>query len=113
MLSRETRVYPNDRVKEIVAAIPRGHRHLRLAIVFDDQVIVLHEATVAAIVRAYTSVALHPSRKGIWLSGRYMGSSERKHGFAKYQIIEDHSHSEDDAVETIMEYLGMRNGDKV
>ena len=100
------KIYSNDKVKEIIAAIPKDH-HLRLALVLADQVIVLHEATVAAIVRAYVSIALHPSRRGVWFSGKYMGSSERKHGFARYQIIEDMDYNEEDAVKAIMEMLGM------
>ncbi len=83
-----THIYPNERVKKIIAAIPRGHMHLRMAIVLDDQVIVFHEATVAAIVRAYVNVVLHPSRRGVVLEGRFMRSSERKHGYAKYQLLE-------------------------
>ncbi|RLG83385.1 MAG: hypothetical protein DRO40_04770 [Thermoprotei archaeon] len=102
------RVYPNNRVKEIIAAIPKGHTHLRLALILDDQVVVLHEATVAAIVRAYTNIVLHPSRKGIRLLGKYMDLNERKHGYAKYQLIEDTEYSEDDAVKAIMNFLGMK-----
>jgi len=109
MESIRIKVYPNDRVKEILAAIPRGHTHLRLALIFDDQVIILHEATVAAIVRTYINIVLHPSKRGIRLRGRCMSSDERKHGYARYQLIEDTEYSEDDAVKTIMDLLGMKN----
>ncbi len=107
MVPISVKVYPNNRVKEILAAIPKGHTHLRLALIFDDQAIVLHEATVAAIVRAYIDIVLHPSRRGIRLRGRYMSSNERKHGYAKYQLVEDTEYSEDDVIKDIMDLLGM------
>ncbi len=104
-LDRVVRVYPNSCVEKIIAGIPRGHYHLRMAIVLRDQVIVLHEATVAAIVRAYASVAIHPTRKGVVYSCRRLSKGEKKHGFAEYQLVEDTSYSEDDAVYTIEEFL--------
>jgi len=108
MESIRIKVYSNDKVKEILAAIPKGHTHLRLALIFDDQVIILHEATIAAIVRAYINIVLHPSKRGIRLRGRYMGPNERKHGYARYQLIEDTEYSEDNAVKAIMSLLGMK-----
>ena len=72
----------------------------------------LHEAAVAAIVRAYASVALHPCRKGVVYSLKRLSSSERKHGFAEYQVIEDPGYSEDDAVDLIEDLLEVgRSGD--
>lgn len=108
MRSVDVKVYSNNRVKEILAAIPKGHTHLRLALVLDDQVIILHEATIAAIVRAYTNIVLHPYRRGLRLIGRYIDSSERKHGYAHYQLVEDTSYDEDDIVKALMDLLGMK-----
>ncbi|NPA97542.1 MAG: hypothetical protein GXO32_08085 [Crenarchaeota archaeon] len=82
------KLYPNSCVKRILAGIPDGHMHLRLVIELCDQAIVLHEATVAAIVRAYASVALHPKRRAIELRSRRMSKDERKPLFAEHQLLE-------------------------
>jgi len=84
----ETKVYRNTDVEKIVAAIPRGHKHLRLALFLKDQVIVLQEATVAAIVRAYINIIAHPLRKGVVLERRNLCSKEKKPGYAEFQLIE-------------------------
>lgn len=77
---------------------------MRLAIVLNDQVIVLQEATVAAIVRAYSLVAIHPTRRGAILRCRKLERYERKHGFAKHQLIEEHD-SEEEAINVIENFL--------
>ena len=79
-------VFRNSDVKKIVAFIPRGHKHIRLYIEFDEMKIILQEATVAAIVRAYVNIKNHPTRRAYELvSQRLM---ERKEGYAEYQLIE-------------------------
>ena len=80
------RVYRNEDVRRVVAFIPEGHAHLRLIIELSDQVIILQEATVAAIVRAYVSVVTHPTRRAVELvQSRPAG---RKPGYAEHQLVE-------------------------
>ncbi len=96
------RLYPNECVAELVAGIPRGHRHLRLVLRFrDGSVIVLHEATVAAIVRAYVTILTHPRRTGVRMIGVKLG--ERKRGYAEWQLLE--AEVDDRAVSILEEYL--------
>ena len=64
-MSHGIKIYRNEDVEEIVACIPEEHRHVRLILKLSDQTIILQEATVAAIVRAYLNIALHPTRKYI------------------------------------------------
>jgi len=63
------RVYPNEKVRRVVAAIPPGHKHVRLVIELEDQTIVLQEAAAAAIARAYVDVVTHPTRRAVELVG--------------------------------------------
>ncbi len=105
-MDREIHVYSNSDVEKIVAGIPSGHYHTRFAIFLKDQVIILQEATVAALVRAYAYTSIHPTRRGIILVQKLLGSNEKKHGFAKYQLIEI-SGSGDKAVKIIDELLGV------
>jgi len=104
----KVKIYRNEEVTEIIAAIPRGHYHVRLAIVLNDQVIVLQEATVAAIVRAYSFVAIHPTRKGVILRCKKLEKHEKKHGFAQYQLIEEPD-SEEEAINMIEKLLVVSN----
>jgi len=80
------RVYPNEKVRRVVAAIPPGHKHLRLVLELEDQTIVLQEAAAAAIVRAYVDVVTHPTRRAIELVGRRVSGA--KAGYAEHQLIE-------------------------
>jgi hypothetical protein len=80
------RVYPNERVRRVIAAIPPGHKHVRLVIELEDQTIVLQEATAAAIARAYVDVVTHPVRRAVELAG--VRVSKAKCGYAEHQLVE-------------------------
>mgnify|MGYP000333042267 CR=1 FL=1 len=88
VLSNKVKIYKNKDVEKVIAFIPPGHRHVRLYIEFNDQRIIIQQATVDAIIRAYSSVALHPQRKAIELVKKKLSKYERKEGFAEYQLIE-------------------------
>ncbi len=106
MTKREDRkVYRNEDVLEIIAAIPRGHYHTRFLIRFKDQEILLQEATVAALVRAYALVSLHPLRRGLILRNKLMEKHEKKIGFAYNQLIEIPG-SEEEAIDIISSIVG-------
>ena len=99
------RVYRNEDVKRVVAFIPPGHRHVRILIEFNDQTIVLQEATTAAIVRAYIDIVTHPSRKAVEMITKQIPSSERKQGYAEFQLVES-NRSEDEIISEIHQSLG-------
>jgi hypothetical protein len=80
------RVYPNEKVRRVIAAIPPGHKHVRLVIELEDQTIVLQEAAAAAIARAYVDVVTHPTRRAVELVG--VRVSRAKSGYAEHQLVE-------------------------
>jgi hypothetical protein len=85
------------RLVKVTAAIPTGHRHLRMALFFDDgEVVVLTEALAAGIARAYVDVVTHPTRRGVTLCVQEV---QGKPGYAKMQLIE--CGDEEDAVREI------------
>lgn len=88
MAERVIRYYRNELVKRVLAFIPPGHMHVRFVIEFCDQTIILNEATIAGIVRAYIDITTHPQRKALELIIKPLDSSERKHGYAKWQLVE-------------------------
>ena len=81
------RVVRNEDIVEIRMEIPGGHRHLRTTLVFKDgSSIVLQEATVANLVRAFVTVKTHPVKTRLVLAGRHL--ERRKAEFAEWQLIE-------------------------
>jgi hypothetical protein len=78
----------NEDIKELIAEIPEGHKHLRTTIVFQDGTeFVFQEAMMANLVRAYITVKTHPVKNKVTLKGRSLG--ERKNGYAEWQIVEE------------------------
>jgi len=80
------KLYRNNEVKRVVAFIPSGHTHVRLILELKDQIIILNEATLAAITRAYLSVLLHPLRRAVEM--KLVSVPERKAFYAEYQLLE-------------------------
>jgi len=82
-------ILSNAEIREIELVVPEGHRHLRTTLRLQDgSEIILQEATVANLVRAYVTIKTHPSRTGCRLVGRQLSEEERKDGFAGWQLLE-------------------------
>lgn len=87
LYAMECRYYANSGVRRILYGVPRGRLHGRLVIEFEDgSILVLSEATVANIVRAYITVLTHPLVEAVELVKRRL--VERKKGYAEYQLVE-------------------------
>ncbi len=86
---------------KVVAAIPTGHRHLRMVLFFDDgEAVVLTEALAAGLTRAYIDVVAHPTRRGVVLCVQEV---QGKPGYAKTQLVE--CGGEEEAVKEIESVL--------
>lgn len=86
---------------KVVAAIPSGHRHLRMLLFFDDgEVVLLTEALAAGIARAYIDVVAHPTRRGVVLCAEEV---DGKPGYAKTQLVE--CGAEEEAVAEVDAFL--------
>jgi len=78
----------NEDIKELIAEIPEGHKHLRTTIVLQDGTeFVFQEATIANLVRAYVSVKTHPIKRKVTLKSKKL--SERKDDYAEWQLVEE------------------------
>ena len=78
----------NEDVKEVLAEIPEGHRHIRTKIILQDNTeIIFQEATIASIVRAYVTLKTHPKKVSVKLTGKRL--EDRKSGFAEWQLLEE------------------------
>ena len=81
-------VIANEDIKELIAEVPEGHRHLRTTLVLQDgREIILQEATVANLVRAYITVKTHPVCCRLRQRGQRLSS--RKEGYAEWQLLEN------------------------
>lgn len=83
---RFTLIIRNRDVKRILIGVPRGHLHKRVIIELSNGAIVLQEATVENLVRAFVEVEMHPFRRAIMLEGSLI--KERKEGYSSYQLLE-------------------------
>ncbi len=103
-MSDVPRIYSNRDIEWMILGIPTGHKHLRLVIKVSDGLIVFHEATIAAMVRAYIDIKTHPTRRAVKLVGGYIPN--RKEGYADYQLVEV-GDGEDEIIKDIDEILGI------
>jgi len=77
----------NEDVKELIAEIPEGHKHIRTTITLQDGTeMTFQEATIANLVRAYISIKTHPALFRAVLRGARL--DERKDGYAEWQLLE-------------------------
>ena len=89
-MESEERFLANRDVKEIEISVPRGHQHLRTTLMLKDgSSIVLQEATVANLVRAYISIKTHPQKERVRLVGEELSPGDKKESFASWQLLED------------------------
>lgn len=78
----------NEDIKEILVEVPAGHKHIRTKITLQDGTeLVLQEAAVANITRAYITVKTHPQKESVKLKGRQL--TEKKDGYAVWQLLEE------------------------
>lgn len=81
-------VIHNEDIKELIAEIPEGHRHLRTTIVLQDGTeFAFQEATIANLVRAYITVKTNPIKNKVVLKGKRL--ADRKEDFAEWQLVEE------------------------
>lgn len=77
----------NSQIKRIIIGVPLGHQHLRAVIdLTDGMQLVLHEATLASLTRAFITTKLDPIRSAVELEGKVL--VEQRKDFAAYQLIE-------------------------
>ncbi len=80
-------IIKNEDIEEVLMEVPEGHKHVRTMIrLKDGSELVLQEASVANIVRAYITMKTDPVKGRVRLRGVKL--SERKEGFADWQLIE-------------------------
>lgn len=86
-------ILANEDVRELIAEIPEGHKHMRTTIMLQDGTnMTFQEATIANLVRAYISIKTHPSLTRVVMKGKIL--DKRKDGYAEWQLLDS---KEDDS----------------
>ena len=86
----EQQILANADILEVEVAIPEGHRHVRTIVrLRDGGEIILQEATVANLVRAFVTVKTDPQKSSCRLVARELPEGQRKKGFAPWQLLEE------------------------
>ena len=83
------RTIRNEDVNKILVGVPEGHKHLRISMKLKNGlVLIFQEATIANILRVYTTVKTHPSICAQELEMRTVTADLRKEGYAVHQLLE-------------------------
>lgn len=107
LTERFTLVIRNRDIRRILIGVPKGHVHKRVIIELTNGLIVLQEATVENLVRAFVEIEMHPYKRAIMLEGRPI--EMRKEGYSRYQLLEADL-DDSDVEQIITEMLSMRVG---
>jgi cell division septal protein FtsQ len=85
----KVRTIRNEDVNKILVGVPEGHKHLRISMKLKNGlVLIFQEATIANILRVYTTVKTHPSIRAQELEMKTLTADLRKEGYAVHQLLE-------------------------
>lgn len=83
------RVIRNEDINRALIGVPDGHKHLRIYLELKNgRVLVFQEATVANILRAYTTIKTHPSVRAKELKMKTLTAKQQEEGYAVHQLLE-------------------------
>jgi len=92
----QIRIIRNEDVKKVLIGVPEGHKHLRISMKLKNElVLIFQEATIANILRAYTTVKTHPNIRAQELKIKTLTADFRKDGYAAHQLLETPRKNED------------------
>jgi len=79
----------NEDVNQVLIGTPEDHKHLRVCMKLKNgSIIILQEATVANISRAYITIKTHPNIQAQELKMKLLTEDSRKEGYATHQLLE-------------------------
>ncbi|NIR87597.1 hypothetical protein GWO13_08600 [Candidatus Bathyarchaeota archaeon] len=85
----KTRVIRNEDVSRVLVGVPEGHKHLRICLELKNAyTLIFQEATVANILRAYTTIKTHPNVRARELKIKTLTTEQPKKGYATHQLLE-------------------------
>jgi len=86
----------NEDVNRALIGVSEGHKHLRISIELKNGlVLIFQEATIANVLRAYTTIKTHPNIRAQELEMKTLTVDLRKDGYAVHQLLETPRKNED------------------
>jgi len=98
-------VIRNEDIEQVLIGTPKGHKHLRVCVKLKEKTIILQEATIANISRAYITIKTHPTVKALQLERKVIPADKAKEGYAKHQLLEIQRNEEEEIEEEISKLL--------
>lgn len=90
----------NEDVVKVLVGVPKGHKHLRICIQLQNGLsLIFQEATIANILRAYTTIKTHPSTRAQEIEIKTLSTRQRKRGYAVHQLLETFRKSKEIEIE--------------
>ena len=90
------RIIRNEDINKILVGVPEGHKHLRISMnLKNGSILIFQEATIANILRAYTTLKTHPNIRAQELEMKTLKADLQKDGYALHQLLETHRKNED------------------
>lgn len=100
-----TRIIRNEDIEKVLVGVPKGHKHLRVCMKLkNNSAMILQEATIANILRAYVTIGTHPKIKAQELKMYVLGETSQKQGYALHQLLEI-SRSQEEIEEELTQFL--------
>ena len=81
-------VIRNEDIEQVIIGKPKGHKHLRMCLKLKDKTLILQEATIANISRAYITIKTHPTVTALKLERKILSSDRTKEGYTRHQLLE-------------------------
>jgi len=83
------RVIRNEDIQKVLLGTPKDHKHLRVCIKLrDNSFLIFQEATIANILRSYTTIKTHPTIRAQQLELKKLTPKELKKDYATNQLLE-------------------------
>jgi len=101
----KNRVIQNEDVIQVLIGTPKGHKHVRVYIKLKNgTAMIFQEATIANILRAYTTVKTHPTIRAQELKMKTLTAESRREGYATHQLLET-SRDADNIEKALQDFL--------
>ncbi|UCE16396.1 MAG: hypothetical protein JSV12_01925 [Candidatus Bathyarchaeota archaeon] len=85
----KNQVIRNEDVSRVLIGVPEGHKHLRIYLELKNTcTLIFQEATVAKILRAYTTIKTHPNVQARELKMKTITAEQPKKDYATHQLLE-------------------------
>ena len=88
----------------MLIGVPKGYKYLRVYMKLKDAALILQEATIANILRAYLTIKTHSTIRAQELKMHKLDETRTKQGYALHQLLGT-SRNQEETLEELRELL--------